>query len=159
MTETNAKLTVLSPDESVSQVLQQLCDQTFRTRDEKSFVSFNAGRGDKIVPIQSRQVCRLLALKLQEATGKQPSLAALRSAIDSLEDHAQGAQVAEVYVRVASAGGRVYIDLADDGGRLVEIRPDGWEVIDTAPCTFCAWRTCCRFRYRKGAAPSMSFAP
>jgi hypothetical protein len=46
------------------------------------------------------------------------------------------APVDDVHVGVALADGRVFIDLADNRGRAVEIGPDGWKVIDTAPVHF-----------------------
>jgi hypothetical protein len=77
-----------------------------------------------------------LRLKLEEEIGKRPSQAELRSTCDRLEVYALDAPVDDVHVRVALAGGRVFIDLADDRGRVVEVGPDGWEVIDNAPVHF-----------------------
>jgi hypothetical protein len=39
-------------------------------------------------------------------------------------------------VRVAAAGGNIYLDLADDVGRCVEVRPDGWQVLGESPVPF-----------------------
>ena len=41
-----------------------------------------------------------------------------------------------VYVRVAGHDGRIYLDLADDAWRAVEISADGWRVIDRPPVWF-----------------------
>jgi hypothetical protein len=35
----------------------------------------------------------------------------------------------EVYIRVAGYGGRVYVDLCDPAWRVVEITPEGWQII------------------------------
>jgi hypothetical protein len=119
-----------------SALLRRLRDQTFRTLDGKAFVDVEAGGGRKIVPIQSRLFRQWLGLKLEEETGERPSQAELRSMSDRLESYASDAPVAEVYVRVALAGDRVFIDLADNCGRVVEVGPEGWNVIDTAPVHF-----------------------
>ena len=39
-------------------------------------------------------------------------------------------------VRVASRDGKIYLDLADDAWRAVEIDADGWRVISTPPVRF-----------------------
>src|SRR5262249_23452695 len=41
-----------------------------------------------------------------------------------------------VYVRVAEAEGKVYVDLADEHCRVVEVDPDGWRVLDRSPVRF-----------------------
>ena len=68
-----------------------------------------------------------------EATGEAPSAAAIRSALDLLEARAQfDAPERAVHVRVAEHAGRIYLDLADERWRAVEIGPDGWRVIAIA---------------------------
>jgi len=44
----------------------------------------------------------------------------------------------EVHIRVAGVGGRVYVDLCDAAWRVVEIAPDGWQLIpgSEAPVKF-----------------------
>jgi hypothetical protein len=49
-----------------------------------------------------------------------------------------------VYVRVAAHDGALYLDLADADWRVVEIRPDGWEIVASAPV---------RFRRTRGMLP------
>src|SRR5262249_9154093 len=74
---------------------------------------------------------------LRDENGKPPSAATLTSRIRDLEaDALKNRPVAEVYVRVAVVGGHVYVDLGDDRGRVVEIRSNGWEVVDSAPVHF-----------------------
>jgi hypothetical protein len=119
-----------------SALLRRLRDRTFRTLDGKAFIAIDAVCGRRIVPIQSRSCRQWVGFKLEEESGKRPSQAELRSTCDRLEVYASDAPVADVHVRVALAGGRIYIDLADDRGRVVEIGPDGWRVIDTAPVHF-----------------------
>ena len=69
--------------------------------------------------------------------GEAASPAAIRFALDLLEARAQfdGPERA-VYIRTAEHAGRIYLDLADEHWRAVEIGPDGWRVIGSPPLRF-----------------------
>ncbi|MEM9625348.1 MAG: hypothetical protein AAGA21_03885 [Pseudomonadota bacterium] len=47
-----------------------------------------------------------------------------------------GAQQLDVHLRVGDVQGKLYLDLADDDWRVVEIDKDGWRIIDDAPIRF-----------------------
>jgi hypothetical protein len=72
-----------------------------------------------------------------DATAMAPNTGALRSAIDLLEARAQfdGPERA-VNVRVAQQAGRIYLDLADERWRAVEIASDGWRLVSCPPLRF-----------------------
>ena len=60
-----------------------------------------------------------------------------RSELDLLEARAQfDAPERSVHIRVAEHAGRIYLDLADDHWRAVEIGPDGWRVNGSPPVRF-----------------------
>jgi hypothetical protein len=42
----------------------------------------------------------------------------------------------KVHVRIAEHGGRIYLDLADEQWRAVDIGPDGWRVVECPPVRF-----------------------
>jgi hypothetical protein len=69
--------------------------------------------------------------------GEAASPAAIRFALDLLEARAQfdGPERA-VYIRTATHAGRIYLDLADEHWRAVEVGPDGWRVIGSPPVRF-----------------------
>ena len=69
--------------------------------------------------------------------GEAASPAAIRFALDLLEARAQfdGPERA-VYIRTATHAGRIYLDLADEHWRAVDIGPDGWQVIGSPPVPF-----------------------
>jgi hypothetical protein len=119
-----------------SALLRRLRDHTFRTLDGKAFIAIDSDRCRKIVPIHSRPFRQWLGLEMEKESGERPPQAELRSAIDRLEVYALDAPVADVHLRVSLAGGRLYIDLADNCGRVIEVGPDGWQVIDNAPLHF-----------------------
>jgi hypothetical protein len=72
-----------------------------------------------------------------EATGAAATAADIRSALDLLEARAQfdGPERA-VHVRTAEHAERLYLDLADEDWRVVEIGRDGWRVITSPPVRF-----------------------
>ena len=61
-----------------------------------------------------------------------PTSTAVRSVVRMLECRDHEGPEREVYIRVAHRDGRIYLDLADDRRRVVEVGPDGWRVIDDA---------------------------
>jgi hypothetical protein len=72
-----------------------------------------------------------------DPTGGAPSPAELRPALDALEARAQfDTPRRAVYMRVAEHDGRLYLDLADERWRAVEIGPDGWQVVASPPVRF-----------------------
>jgi len=78
-------------------------------------------------PIRSKRFRFWLRRRYYEATGAAPSAAAICSALDLVEAQAQfDGPERTVYLRVAEHGRRIYLDLADERWRAVEIGPDGW---------------------------------
>jgi hypothetical protein len=88
-------------------------------------------------PIRSKRFRSWLRRCHYQATGEAASAAAVRSALDLLEGRAQfdGPERA-VHIRTAEHGGRIYLDLADEHWRAVEIGPDGWRVTGSPPVRF-----------------------
>jgi len=78
-------------------------------------------------PVRSKRFRTWLRRRHYETTRTAASAAAINSALDLLEAQAQfdGPERA-VHVRLAEHGGRIYLDLADECWRAVEIGGDGW---------------------------------
>lgn len=74
---------------------------------------------------------RWLSCLAYEELGTVPSGQALEDTIRVLEARAanEGAE-REAWLRVGAEGDRLYLDLADREWRAVEIRPDGWGLVD-----------------------------
>src|SRR5262245_60862296 len=72
-----------------------------------------------------------------EATRTAASAGAINSALNLFEAQAQfeGPERA-VHVRFAEHAGGIYLDLADQCWRAVEIGPDGWRVVGSPPLRF-----------------------
>jgi hypothetical protein len=79
----------------------------------------------------------LLSKRYYDETEAPPRPEALSSAIEQLEARAQhDAPEREVYLRVASHDGKLYLDLADKEWRAIEIGERGWNVIEDPPVRF-----------------------
>ena len=88
-------------------------------------------------PVRSKRLRGWLRRRYYEETGEALAAAAVRSALDFMEARAQfDAPERSVHVRVAAHAGRIYLDLADERWRAVEIGPEGWRVIATPPVRF-----------------------
>jgi hypothetical protein len=61
---------------------------------------------------------------------------ALSDACAVLEGYAAQQQPRPLHLRVAEQGGRVYVDMADPAGHVIEISHGQWRVVDTAPVLF-----------------------
>lgn len=109
----------------------------FRTPEGEAHVTVKTRTRQETWPAQSKLLASWLRNEFLDNEGRLVGADALKQAVDTLEAKAlHGADVREVYVRSASAGGKVILDLADTEGRAVVIGPDGWEVTRTPPVAF-----------------------
>lgn len=88
-------------------------------------------------PLRDRRFKDWLSHLFYTAEKRTPSSNAMQDALSVLEGRArfEGA-TREVFVRVAHAGGRIYLDLGRPDWEAVEVRPDGWSVIVDPPVRF-----------------------
>jgi hypothetical protein len=88
-------------------------------------------------PVRSKRFRAWLRRRHYQETGEALSAASITSALDLLEARAQfdGPERA-VHVRVAERAEHIYVDLADESWRAVEIDPAGWRVIGSPPVRF-----------------------
>jgi hypothetical protein len=88
-------------------------------------------------PIRSKRFRGWLRRRYYQATGDAANAAEVRSALDLFEARAQfDASERAVHVRIAKHAGHIYLDLADEHWRAVDIGPDGWRVIGCSPVRF-----------------------
>ena len=111
--------------------------ELFHTADGTAFADLMIDGHRETWPVRSIRLRSWLRRKYYEATGAAASAGAISSALDLLEARAQfDAPRRAVYLRVAEHDGRIYLDLADERWRAVEIGPDGWQVITCPPVRF-----------------------
>jgi len=87
--------------------------------------------------IRSQRFRTWLRRRHYEETRTALNAAEIRSTLDLLGAHAQfDGPERVVHVRLAEHPGHIYLDLADDTWRAVEIGPEGWRVVGSPPVRF-----------------------
>src|SRR5207247_2615191 len=88
-------------------------------------------------PIRGKRFRSWLRRRYYEATGSALGGQVIASGLDLLEARAQfDAPKRSVHTRIAEHAGHIYLDLADDEWRAVDVGPDGWRVIGCPPVRF-----------------------
>jgi hypothetical protein len=113
------------------------CDDLFHSATGTAFADIMVDGHRETWPIRSKRFRSWLRRRYYQATGGAASAAEIRSALDLLEARAQfdGPERA-VHLRIAEHAGHIYLDLADEEWRAVDIGPDGWRVIGCPPVRF-----------------------
>jgi hypothetical protein len=114
-----------------------LSEELFHTVGGVAYADFITGGHRESWPIRSKQFRIWLRRCYYQATGAAASSAAIAAALDLLEARAQfDAPERTVNIRVAEHADCVYLDLADEHWRAVEIGADGWRVLERPPVRF-----------------------
>lgn len=85
-------------------------------------------------PVRSRAFKNWLSRRLFERHEKPANNEAMQSCLNLLEAYAYGTPKRPVFLRTAQHDGHIYIDLSDDRWRVVQVSPDGWQVIESTDC-------------------------
>src|SRR5260370_11705410 len=113
------------------------CVDLFHTAAGTAFADITVDGHRETWPIRSKRFRGWLRRRYYEATGGAASAAEIRSALDLLEARAQfDGPERGVHIRIAEHAGHIYLDLADEQWRAVDIGPDGWRVIARPPVRF-----------------------
>src|SRR5437016_6088981 len=113
------------------------CDELFHTAAGAAFTDILVDGHRETWPIRSKRFRGWLRRRHYEATGGALNGHAISSELDLLEARAQfDAPERCVHVRIAEHEDHIYLDLADEQWRAVEIGPDGWQVIKCPPVRF-----------------------
>src|SRR6516162_9608386 len=96
--------------------------ELFHAADETAFADIMIEGHRETWPIRSSRFRLWLRRKYYEATGGAPSAGEISSALNLLEARAQfDGPMRAVHLRVAEQDGRLYLDLAEERWRAVEI--------------------------------------
>jgi len=115
----------------------EACAELFHTATGTAFADLLVDGHRETWPIRSKRFRGWLRRRYYEATGGALAGHAISLELDLLEARAQfDAPERLVDVRVAEHEGRVYLDLAEEHWRAVEIGPDGWRVNKYPPVRF-----------------------
>ena len=111
--------------------------QLFHASDGTGFADLIIDGYRESWPLRSKRFQAWLREQYYERTWGAPNPAALNAALNVLEAQAQfdGPQ-RNVSVRLAGQDGLIYLDLADEFWRCVEIGANGWRIADDPPIRF-----------------------
>jgi hypothetical protein len=113
------------------------CDALFHTATGTAFADLMVEGHRETWPIRSKRFRGWLRRRYYEVAGGALSGQAISSELDLLEARAQfDAPERPVHARIAEHDGRIYLDLADEHWRAVEIGSDGWQVNKFPPVRF-----------------------
>jgi len=138
-------------EEKISQANQilTLADgiELFHTSDRTPFASIEVSEHCEVHPVNSKSFRDYLSYQYYQTDGKAPSSQALQDAINSLSGKAKfEGKTQDVHVRLASLGGKIYLDLCNDTWQILEIDADGCRVVEGKDASV-------RFRRTKAMLP------
>jgi hypothetical protein len=111
--------------------------ELFHTATGTAFADLLVNGQRETWPIRSKRFRAWLRRCYYQETGDALSAEAIKSALDLLEARAQfDAPERAIHVRVAEHAGHIYLDLADECWRAVEIGSGRWRVIECPPVRF-----------------------
>jgi hypothetical protein len=121
--------------QSQSQVLMEIATgnkvELFHSPDGTTYADIRVEGHRETWPTKSSSFRRWLRLNFYEQTGGAPNSEAMSTATQLIEARAQfEGDTHFVYVRAATHGDAVYIDLGDREWRAIEIDGDGWRIVD-----------------------------
>ena len=109
----------------------------FHSPDRKAFADLEIDGHRETWPVRMREFKQWLAQRFYEAIESAPNSDTLQSALNIIEAKALcNGPTKDVYVRVAGHEGKLYLDLADDAWRAVEIDKYGWRFVEGPPVRF-----------------------
>jgi hypothetical protein len=116
-----------SPASALLAVSNEL--QLFRTDSGETFVRLS-DKARKTVSLKSTEFSQYLGHTYYQRFGKSISSKTVADVVGVLQGKAlYESPTVCVFVRVANSANRIFVDLCDDEGNAVEIRPDGWSVV------------------------------
>ena len=109
----------------------------FHDPDGNTYATFPVNTHRETWPIHAKGFRRWLGRMFYQAEGKPPSAQAMQDALGILDAKAvYDGKEYQIFTRIAEAGERIYIDLANEAWEAVEITPDGWQVVSKYPVKF-----------------------
>lgn len=128
------------PKKTQSQELVELCLDLYDLFSDDAGEPFAVLRGGPNLAIMLRgrrdALRQSLAREYRRRHGRVPSSSALADALLVIAGEAAEHERRSVYLRVAEHDGGVVIDLGDQAGRAVVVRPGSWEVVERSPVLF-----------------------
>lgn len=125
--------------ESAATRLVKLADkaQLIHNADSEGFAVMMIDGHKETWPLRSKGFKRWLQRRFFEQYEKAPGSQAVQDALGVIEGKAlyEGPE-RRIFIRIGERDGKIYLDLADEQWRAVEIDADGWRVVDLPPVEF-----------------------
>jgi energy-coupling factor transporter ATP-binding protein EcfA2 len=113
--------------------------ELFHDADSVAFAALSVNGHREVYKLRSKSFRAWLQRAFYQNYGHAASAQAIQDALGTLEGKATfEGKASPVFVRLAEHEGRVYLDLADDAWRVVEVSHTGWRVLTESPVYF--WR-------------------
>lgn len=113
--------------------------ELFHTADQETFATVEIDGHEENHRLNTKAFRSWLSFHFFKTEGQMPSTQALQNAVGTLEGKAlfEGEEK-EVFVRLASKDGKIYLDLCNEAWQIVEIDKSGWQIIESvnAPVRF-----------------------
>ena len=106
--------------------------ELIRTASHNSYAEIEG----RLHELDSEHVKNTLILQFYEKTGRVPSSDAVSKAVSLLKARVIRLPITKTFLRVGEYEGSIYLDLADDTLRVVEIDSDGWRITSNCPIKF-----------------------
>jgi len=122
-----------------AQLLVELCSdlELFHTSDKECYAVVPVGNHKEILSLKNKQFRSYLSKRFYDQHCSVPGSQALQNALGVLQGRAlYESEEKEVFVRTAHSDGSLYLDLCNDDWEVVEIKPEGWEIINNPPVNF-----------------------
>jgi hypothetical protein len=111
--------------------------EIFHDPDDTIYATFKVDGHKETWPVNSNGFRRWIKHQFYKIQGKPPGTQSLQEALGVIEATAQfEGKKKDVFIRLASSGGAVYIDLVNEKWEAIEICPNGWKVISDPPVKF-----------------------
>lgn len=111
--------------------------ELWHSPEHEAFATFKVGGHFANWPVRSKDFREWLSGRYFTATATAPGSQAMEDALRVYEGHAKHhGPEHKLVLRIGERDGAVYIDLGDAEWRTIEVKPDGWRVIDRAPVKF-----------------------
>ncbi len=122
-----------------AEILAEIAEEVefFHTPEREAYARIKIDDHYEIYPVRSKDFKYWLSYQFYLQKRKPPNSQALADTLNTLEGKAlyEGKE-ASVFVRLAEHNGNIYLNLANDKWQVVEITPNGWQIIDDLPVFF-----------------------
>lgn len=111
--------------------------ELFHDADHTPFARIQVDGHHEVHPIGTTFERWLRKLFFEKHGGRSPSSNSMVDALETIKAQALfSGDKREVYKRIAGRGDSIFVDLCNDAWEVVEITPDGWEVLKDSPVMF-----------------------